>query len=328
MRWVKSKGKEYLVRLHDANRNGRSLGLKDDKTLDIYRRFEDGQSVAREKHRGLTERILTQARMNRALCLGRVPRLVAKIMAVLNQSSLSKDFLVIGTNALFAYEAMASVHLNSQLLAMGDFDLCFDAHRPLKLVTEKMDRHAIHGLLGVLKRADRSFETMVNEGTFRAVNNDGFMVDIITPERSMIGLTTCARNTPITFAQNDMVALEVPNLHWLVNAPKCREVVIADNGHPILMQAPDPRAFALHKAWLSQNETRHPSKRARDKAQAKTVITLVGRYLPNYPFAPSHLKYLSKEMIDLTVHAVEPDENARFFLGELDEFVARPKPKA
>ena len=53
---------------------------------------------------------------------------------------------------------------------------------------------------------------------------------------------------PVTFGENDLVASAVPGLQWLVNSPKQRK--------PLPFRVPDPRAFALHKAWLSQQPAR------------------------------------------------------------------------
>ncbi len=49
-------------------------------------------------------------------------------------------------------------------------------------------------------------------------------------------------------------------------------------------RVPDPRAFALHKAWLSQQPTRDPLKKPRDLAQAKAVAQLVREQMPHLIF--------------------------------------------
>ena len=41
----------------------------------------------------------------------------------------------------------------------------------------------------------------------------------------------------------------------------------------------DPRAFALHKAWLSRRKDREPVKAVRDLEQAKAAASIAGRYL-------------------------------------------------
>jgi hypothetical protein len=104
------------------------------------------------------------------------------------------------------------------------------------------------------------------------------MVDLIIAPRPM------NQNTPITFAENDLVASEVPGLQWLLNSPKIKSVAIAEDGWPVSIHAPDPRAFALHKAWLSQKTDRSAIKRPRDLAQAKIIAATVREHLPYLSF--------------------------------------------
>ncbi|ANN80881.1 nucleotidyltransferase domain-containing protein [Bordetella flabilis] len=301
MRWVDRNGKRYLVRFIDAKGNGRSLGPESAKTHEVLKNFDAGRIQAREKYDGLSQRLLTQIRLNRALRLGRVPRQAAEILSAMNVSGLDREFLVVGTHALFAYEAMAAVHVHPGALASDDLDLCFDARRPLQLVSDKLKRHDAEGLLGFLQSVDKTYAPMKAKGVFRAVNATGFMVDLITPERSM------RHADAVTFGAEDLVAAEVPNLHWLINAPKVQQVAIASNGRPVMMQVPDPRAFALHKAWLSQQPTREPVKRQRDKGQAMIAVAIVGQYLPHLPFSPDQLRYLSLDMLHLATNAIAPE---------------------
>ena len=69
-----------------------------------------------------------------------------------------------------------------------------------------------------------------------------------------------------------------------MNAPKLETVAVDQDGMPVPFRVPDPRAFALHKAWLSGQSTREPFKRQRDLAQAKAVAALVREHMPQYSF--------------------------------------------
>ena len=314
MRWVERNDKRYLIRFIDAKGNGRSLGPESDKTRAVLANFNAGKVRAKERYEGLTQRVLTQTRVNRALRLGRLPSTAADILAAMNLSGLEREFLVVGTHALFAYEAMAAVHVDSSALASGDLDLAFDVRRPLQLVTRKLHHSCANGLLGLLHKVDKTYEPMHGQSVFRAVNAKGFMVDLITDEQAMHD------TKPVTFGSGDLVAAEVPNLHWLINAPKFQTVTIASNGRPTLMQVPDPRAFALHKAWLSQEQSRDPVKRQRDAGQAKIAVAIVGQYLPHLPFSQGHLRYLSMDMIHLATKVVEPTPDEKDFLDDLRDY--------
>jgi hypothetical protein len=299
MRWVTAKGRQYLVRRHDARGNGKSLGPRNAETEAVLAAFTDGKARAGERLQALSQRIKDQARLNRAARLGRLPNIVGKVLLALAASDLARDFCIVGTHAIYGYEAMAAVHCRLDLLASGDVDLLYDPRRHLALVTDKLDRR---GLLGLLQGVDPSFRPLADT-PFRAANGDGFLVDLIIPVRDP------RDQEAITFGENDLVAVELPNLHWLVNAPKHETVVIAANGSPAMMRVPDPRAFALHKAWLSQQPDREPIKKGRDRAQAVLVAELVLAHLPALPFDPSRLRFFSADMLARARRTIEQDSD-------------------
>lgn len=103
-------------------------------------------------------------------------------------------------------------------------------------MSDKLDGE---GLLGLLKKADKTFECVRKNG-YRAANAGQFMVDLVVPMGSL-------RETQvITFSESDLVATEVPGLKWLLNCPKLEAVAIDEDGWPVPMRVPEPRAFALH----------------------------------------------------------------------------------
>ena len=161
-----------------------------------------------------------------------------------------------------------------ELLASGDVDLLFDARHKMTLVSEKMGGE---GILGLLRKADRTFASVRANG-YRAANAGQFMVDLVIAPRGMHA------TEPVTFGSADLVAAEVPDLQWLLNAPKLDTVAIDEDGWPVPIKVPDPRAFALHKAWLSGLSTREPLKMRRDLAQARAVAALVRSDMPQLSF--------------------------------------------
>jgi len=80
------------------------------------------------------------------------------------------------------------------------------------------------------------------------------------------------------------VATEVPGLQWLLNSPKLDAVAIDEDGWPVPMRVPDPRAFAMHKVWLSGPPEREPKKKPRDLEQAQAVAKLVQAEMPHLSF--------------------------------------------
>ena len=104
------------------------------------------------------------------------------------------------------------------------------------------------------------------------------MIDLVIAPRGM------QTSENITFCKADLVATEVPGLQWLLNAPKLDGVAIDEDGWPVPMRVPDPRAFALHKAWLSTLPEREPLKKPRDLEQARSVAKLVIDEMPHLTF--------------------------------------------
>jgi hypothetical protein len=274
MRWKTVRSTEYLFRDRDRRGNGKSLGPRSEETEQLMATFSAGRTVAQERLRGIKEKIQEQARLNRALRLNRVPRVVARVLRELDQAGLYDSFTVIGTQTLYAYEAAAGVHFLLELLASGDVDLLYDARQKMVVVSEKLDGD---GLLGLLKKADKTFEC-VRENGYRAANAGQFMVDLVIAPRGMHVTGS------VTFSESDLVATEVPGLQWLLNSPKLDAVAIDEDGWPVPMRVPDPRAFALHKAWLSGLPTREPIKKPRDLDQARAVAQLVQEEMPQFSF--------------------------------------------
>ncbi len=275
MRWKSVRGIEYLFRDHDARGNGKSLGPRSSETEATLAAFLQGREAANQRLVDIRAAINEQARLNKALRLTRVPRVIARILRELDAADLNKSFTVLGTQALFGYEAAGGVQFLVELLASGDIDLLYDNRQKITLVSSKLDGQ---GLLGLLKRADRSFECIRKRG-FRAANAGQFMVDLIIPPRGMHD------SDPVSFAADDLVAAEVPGLQWLLNAPKIDTVAIDEAGWPAPVRVPDPRAFALHKVWLANRPDRDPKKKPRDLAQAQAVAALVREYMPHLPFS-------------------------------------------
>ncbi len=268
MRWVERKGHVYLLRKKASSEI--SLGRKTDETEEIYRAFRNGRDAERKRCHALYARLREMAPVNRALRLNRVPRLTGRILRHLAAAQvLGQNIFVIGTNSLFLYEALAGVHLTSDLLATVDVDLLWDARQNLSLAVKDFRRS---GVIGYLRRADRSFRRSRGE-LFRAVNREGFMVDLTRPVEDPYVAMDAGTNP------EDLVGVGIEGLEWLVNAPKVNGIVIGEDGIPLRCWSVDPRAFALHKVWVSERADRDPVMRARDYAQAQEAVWIARHYL-------------------------------------------------
>jgi len=283
MTWKQAGGHEYLFRLSGRTGHGKSLGPRNPETERVLQEFREGKSRAQERLEGLTQRLDQLAKINRALRLGRVPTVVAKLLRALDEREMMGDeFMVLGTQALFAYEAVAGLRIDPQLTSSGDVDLMYDTRKRLSIASGKLDGN---GLIGLLRKVDKSFEPM-RSNAFRAANKEEFMVDLIIPERDM------RESEPVRFAENDLVATKVPGLQWLLNSPKFDAICIGEDGWPTRMVVPDPRAFSVHKSWLSTRSNREPIKKPRDAGQAQIVRQITQEYFPHLPFDNEDMQYL------------------------------------
>jgi hypothetical protein len=221
----------------------------------------------------------------------RVPRIVTGVLRVLEQRNLlGQNILVVGTNAMYAYEAAAGVFLDRPLTATRDMDILWDVRPKLTLFAE--DETDPVDLLDILRKADKSFEPAA-PGSFRAVNRDGYMVDLIKPESKSL-----LKKDPVRMGgPGDLKAPEIRSLQWLISSPKFSQVIIGDDGYPVSMVVPDPRAFSIHKVWLSEQPDREPVKKKRDNDQGLAIALLVIKYLPQYRFVTSELRMFPKDVV-------------------------------
>lgn len=83
---------------------------------------------------------------------------------------------------------------------------------------------------------------------------------------------------------------------------KFSSVVIGHDGMPAPMIAPDPRAFAVYKLWLSKQPDREPAKMPRDRAQALAVTDLIKARFPHLPLDEDAMR-MFPEAVRRTVSA-------------------------
>ncbi|MCI4680935.1 nucleotidyltransferase domain-containing protein [Rhodoblastus acidophilus] len=268
-----------------------SLGPRSAETEKMKENFERARDEASQRLLELKPVMERQAAVNRALGLGRVPLLGARIMRVLEDHGLmGTGIRVLGTHALYAYEAAAGVHFDASMTTTEDVDLLLDSRARLSFAASEDMPNA--SLLRILQRVDKSFVRSSQD--FRAVNKHGYLVDLIKPLRDPPWTRDEAR---IGEDPDDLNAVEIAGLAWHESAPAFETTAIDEKGEPLRIVTSDPRIFAVHKFWLSRRTDRDPIKRRRDGEQAKAVAVLVARYFPHLPFEEQVLRMLPKALI-------------------------------
>jgi hypothetical protein len=263
---------KYLVRTTPAGAET-SLGPRTAELDAIYARFTQKKRESAERVSGLQAALLQQQRLNRALRVGRVDPLVVALLSRLASTKLSEHFRVVGTHALYAYEAAAGVRLDAEALATRDIDLLWDTRKRIIFSTQlaRVDS----SMLGVLKKVDATFRIRKSQ-KYTAVNKDGFEVDIIRRER--------AGDDPhpikLSDEDEDFWVVQARRANVLLDSPAYSAVIVASNGTMARMKTVHPATFVAFKRWLSTQAERDAMKRRRDALQADAVQELLEKYLP------------------------------------------------
>lgn len=310
MRWVERGNAQYLLR--KVGRSEVSLGPRSAVTERLSEEFHSGRDATRQNLEGAAATIDSRARVARALALGRVPGIAARVMRKLSeQGLLGRQVHVVGTHALFAYEASAGVQFESALLTTGDADLILDPRRRLKLSFAGI-RH--EGVLALLQRVDSTFR--LDSRGYRAVSRNGFYIDLIRPQSAD---PLADRSSGRLGPPGDLEAVPIAGLAWLESAPRFSAVAVDDRGYPVRIHTVDPRAFALHKLWVAERSDRDPVKKQRDRLQGLAVADLAVEYLGLSFNAPELSALPARLFARLPPHLREKVELSRPSPGAGDE---------
>ena len=273
MVWKLVDDKEYLIRTSTTG-GQKSLGRRSPETEVIYLNFTEKKLLNQERVGSLTATIAKHERMNRALRVGRMPKVAVAILRRLADAGLDEYFRVVGTHALYAYEAAAGVSFSSEITSTRDIDLLWDTRKRV-MFAQRLAKDS-PSMLAALQKVDKSFQ-VIEDQKYTAVNKDGFEVDII---RRM-----AAEDDPhpirLSDAEDDFWVVQAKRASDLLNAEEFSEVVVAENGAMARMTTIHPRVFVEFKRWMSREPDRDPLKRRRDGLQADAVEWIMHERLPH-----------------------------------------------
>lgn len=289
MHWQRTKGIRYLIEKHGAVR--KSLGRETPELIKKKAEFTVRKKALQSRAAASGKRLERMANVNKALRLGRLRRIVANILRELDrQKLLGTHVIVVGTNALHAIESAYGVFIGSEHVATTDADLLWDARKSLQLASADIGKE---GLLGILRRVDPSFTA---DYGYNATNDEGYIVDLLSPEIDA--------RAPLLegLASAGLEATPMPGMVWLLDAPRFEQVVVADDGWPVRVVVPDPRTLALHKLWVSRQDSRKPVSRRKDAGHAALLARLITTHTSDrfvqktMPWLPKELRSLTKDL--------------------------------
>ena len=274
MYWKRQGDYTYLVKTQPDNRQSR-VGPRSTETERVFDSFTAHKSEVETRLKSLRGALTDAERLNKALKVGRVPSVVVSVLQALDAAGLGEHFTVVGTHALYAYEAAAGVRLVQGALATQDVDLLWDARKRVRFMTNMTRLES--SVLQVLQQADPTF--LRKEGQLEtAINARGFEVDFLRrqPEGD--------DPHPFRFSDddNDLWPVQAVRASVLTNAPPFEHVVISAAGRMTQMRTLAPMVFIEFKRWMAAHAPGRPEfKRRRDQRQADIVQRLLDdRLLP------------------------------------------------
>lgn len=271
MVWKAVSGHTYLIR-KSATGSQKSLGPRSAQTEEMFASFQARKERAQARLRAMKARAEEQRKLNRLYRVGRVPNVVVRTLAALDAAGLGDKFLVIGTHAIYAYEAAAGVLVASSALATRDLDLLFDTRKRLAFLTT-LRRSEARSLLQVLQKADPSFRVLKDQMQ-TAVNDDGFEVDIIRRQAKD------GDPHPLRMSddEGDFWAAQISQGEQIVSARRFDSMVVSASGEMAIMRTLHPLDFIRLKRQLARRVGRGV-KASKDRHQAEVVHALWEQYL-------------------------------------------------
>ena len=254
---------EYLYLIHDRSGNGKSLGRMDAAREAEFQAYREQKAELKERGALLSTSLAESAALYRAL---RLPLLSSDAGPILRECDrrdlLGSHLLVVGTNAIAAYmiEANGFILLPDET---EDFDLAWVA-------AEQEDSEQT--VWQMLKTVDPTF-TINSERDFQARNARAYEVELLVAPSRAGTLSDRDQPRPIPLEEQE----------WLLLGRPVDQVVGCRDGSPARIVAPDPRWFALHKLWMSEQAKRNPLKRPKDRKQGLALLDAVVEAMPHYP---------------------------------------------
>jgi len=276
MFWKSQDGIEYLIRTNAAGKQS-SLGPKTPETIIIHEKFTARKQLAEQRLKELKDNFYRVKLQNKANRVGRAPQLLVDILNRLYKDGLSEYFTVIGTHAIYAYEAAAGVFIDetsSGALQTVDIDLLWDVRKRLSFITQMEILNS--SMLGLIKKVDKTFKIRA-EQPHTAVNSQGFEVDILRREP----IDDDPHPLRLTALDDDeeFFAVQARRAGVFLDTPRFSTMIVSPNGTMARMNTIQPEVFAQFKRWMAVQPDRSPHKALRDILQAELVEELM-EHLP------------------------------------------------
>jgi hypothetical protein len=266
--WKTVGAARYLYEIFDRAGNGRSLGRESAELLARYERFQADKQNAKNDLNGVEVALAETTRLYAALNLPMVDAAAGEIFRQADVAGMmGPQLIVVGTNAMAAYEMEAGARAFLGLDTTADCDLAFRGDVVTFAVAGSAQRRTLFSLL---RSIDATY-TRNTERTFQARNRKAYEVELLAAPSVLSKLPP-----------GELVPIEgLIEQEWLLNGDQITQVVCGLDRKATRIVCPDPRWMALHKAWLAQQPKRGSDKRKKDAEQAVRLFALVKQHMPH-----------------------------------------------
>jgi hypothetical protein len=280
--------REYLMIKQGSRDNGVSAGPRSDETDARLAAYQAERSSAQSSVTATEEALAEIVTLYRSL---KMPQTMPKPGRLLRELDLAgllgADVMAVGTNALVVYQIEATARFVNVPDETEDFDLawCRESGISLAQRTERRPK-----LMQVLRRVDKAFR-INRRRPYQALDSQGYEVELLVAP-------SLFRTRPPDDDFSPMATF--PEQEWLLKGRAVRHVVVARDGKPAPIFAPDPRWMALHKMWLSQKPERDATKKKKDRQQGDVLLhAVVERMQASYPIDSDFVMELPDELLPL-----------------------------
>ncbi len=288
--WKTVDGSDHLYRVTDRAGNAKYLGPRDAATEALAATELPAREDAKNRSKSIKARFTELAAQYRALRLPRIADAAARVLVECDRRGLlGSAVLVVGTNAMAAYELEAMDRFATGLGATEDCDLTWCGQDGLSLATTMP-------LFDAMKSVDRTY-TVNAEKPFQVRNQMAYEVEFLLPQSRVQSFPRQERIRPIPLPEQD----------WLVLGHPVNQVVTSQRGIVARLVVPDPRYFALHKSWLAEKPERNPRKKGKDRQQAEALWASIKMHMPLYPIDDKFAAEIPGELAD-TFNRLEQTE--------------------
>ncbi len=288
MGWNKANGKEYLFKECLDTKKRVSLGRKSEETVAIYNAFNQQKKELKASLKQSKELLLKNEKINKFTKIGRVPNILVKFFRRINELGLDDKIIIIGTNALYVYEAYCGVFIEEEHLATFDIDVFNKRDKKISFaLKEKLPQKT---LKSILLDVDKSFKKS-KEAAYRFVNDNDIVVEIITP---------ISKKEKSTDSFSGVINLEIAGTKWLESSKLHKQMLIGQNGQCAFVTTIAPLEYAVYKKWLGEHERKDLMKKQRDIKQSQLVTQLIQKYVPVIDIAEElkSMKNMSSDAIE------------------------------